>query len=232
MVRRCISVSAHGRGLAALAVAAARGHAAPVAGASDAAGHVPADRRQFGRTRRGSRADRSRRGASFEAHRARRVHRSVGRAGRPDRTGRAVRASPRAARRAARPARRAQCRGVLRLPTGFALVQRAAEPRPAASMRGGEILAVAAVGSVRATISVDGFSEANTALQQHRQARGLEPEPAADLRPAAAVGRQREVGAGRGGSAPSSRRRARSSPRTTSWKRTSRSASCMPTTAR
>jgi tetratricopeptide (TPR) repeat protein len=31
-------------------------------------------------------------------------------------------------------------------------------------MRGGEILAVAAVGSVRPTISVDGFSEANTAL--------------------------------------------------------------------
>ena len=31
-------------------------------------------------------------------------------------------------------------------------------------MRGGEILAVAAVGSVRGTISVDGFSEANTAL--------------------------------------------------------------------
>jgi len=32
------------------------------------------------------------------------------------------------------------------------------------SMRGGEILAVSAVGSVRPTLSVDGFSEANTAL--------------------------------------------------------------------
>ena len=53
--------------------------------------------------------------------------------------------------------------GVLRLPTGFALVQRTTE-RPIMSMRGGEILAVAAVGSVRPTLSVDGFSEANTAL--------------------------------------------------------------------
>jgi tetratricopeptide (TPR) repeat protein len=53
--------------------------------------------------------------------------------------------------------------GVLRLATGFGLVQRAPDAA-AASMRGGEILAVAAVGSVRGTISVDGFSEANTAL--------------------------------------------------------------------
>jgi tetratricopeptide (TPR) repeat protein len=53
--------------------------------------------------------------------------------------------------------------GVMRMPTGFALVQRLPDGQ-AASMRGGEILAVAAVGSVRGTISVDGFSEANTAL--------------------------------------------------------------------
>jgi tetratricopeptide (TPR) repeat protein len=53
--------------------------------------------------------------------------------------------------------------GVLRLPTGFALVQRTTA-RPIMSMRAGEILAVAAVGSVRPTLSVDGFSEANTAL--------------------------------------------------------------------
>jgi tetratricopeptide (TPR) repeat protein len=53
--------------------------------------------------------------------------------------------------------------GVLRLPTGFGLVQRVTDV-PASSVRGGEILAVAAVGSVRGTISVDGFSEANTAL--------------------------------------------------------------------
>ena len=53
--------------------------------------------------------------------------------------------------------------GVLRLPTGFAIVQRV-EASSGSSIRGGEILAVAASGSVRATISVDGFSEANTAL--------------------------------------------------------------------
>ena len=53
--------------------------------------------------------------------------------------------------------------GVLRLPTGFGLVQRTTD-RPIMSMRGGEILAVAAVGSVRPTLSVDGFSEANAAL--------------------------------------------------------------------
>ena len=53
--------------------------------------------------------------------------------------------------------------GVMRMPTGFALVQRAPDAA-ASSVRGGEILAVAAVGSVRGTISVDGFSEANTAL--------------------------------------------------------------------
>jgi tetratricopeptide (TPR) repeat protein len=52
---------------------------------------------------------------------------------------------------------------VLRMPTGFAIVQRV-ELSSGSSMRGGEILAVSAVGSVRATISVDGFSEANTAL--------------------------------------------------------------------
>jgi tetratricopeptide (TPR) repeat protein len=51
---------------------------------------------------------------------------------------------------------------VLRMPTGFAIVQRV--DASSASMRGGEILALAAVGSVRSTISVDGFSEANTAL--------------------------------------------------------------------
>jgi hypothetical protein len=59
--------------------------------------------------------------------------------------------------------------GVLRLATGFALVQRAPEApamsdAAASSMRGREILAVSSVGSVRPTLSVDGFSEANSAL--------------------------------------------------------------------
>src|SRR5678815_2269837 len=66
-------------------------------------------------------------------------------------------------RDALRDLRVGEVRGVLRLATGFALVERATE-RPVMSMRGGEILAVSAVGSVRPTLSVDGFSEANAAL--------------------------------------------------------------------
>jgi tetratricopeptide (TPR) repeat protein len=66
-------------------------------------------------------------------------------------------------RDALRDSRPGDVRGVLRLATGFALVQRVPD-RPVMSMRGGEILAVSAVGSVRPTLSVDGFSEANTAL--------------------------------------------------------------------
>jgi tetratricopeptide (TPR) repeat protein len=66
-------------------------------------------------------------------------------------------------RDALRDLRIGEVRGVLRLATGFALVQRITE-RPVMSMRGGEILAVSAVGSVRPTLSVDGFSEANAAL--------------------------------------------------------------------
>jgi tetratricopeptide (TPR) repeat protein len=66
-------------------------------------------------------------------------------------------------REALRELRTGNVAGVLRLPTGFGLVQRAPDS-PATSLRGGEILAVSAVGSVRPTLSVDGFSEANAAL--------------------------------------------------------------------
>ena len=52
---------------------------------------------------------------------------------------------------------------MLRMPTGFGIVMRVPPPQ-AVSTRGGEILSVSAVGSVRPTVSVDGFSEANTAL--------------------------------------------------------------------
>jgi tetratricopeptide (TPR) repeat protein len=52
---------------------------------------------------------------------------------------------------------------VLQLPTGYAIVQ-GAEATPASSMRGKEILALSASGAVRATLSVDGFGEANAAL--------------------------------------------------------------------
>ncbi len=52
---------------------------------------------------------------------------------------------------------------VLQLPTGYAIVERA-EATPTSSMRGKEILALSASGAVRATLSVDGFGEANAAL--------------------------------------------------------------------
>jgi len=52
---------------------------------------------------------------------------------------------------------------VITLPTGFAIVQRE-QQTTGATVRGSEILALAAAGNVRATVSVDGFAEANTAL--------------------------------------------------------------------
>ncbi len=54
--------------------------------------------------------------------------------------------------------------GVLAMPTGFAVVTRV-EAATGPTMRGGEILALSAVASVKATVSVDGFAEAHTALQ-------------------------------------------------------------------
>lgn len=53
--------------------------------------------------------------------------------------------------------------GVLAMPTGYALVQRV-EGLPLPSVRGSEVLALSATSSVKATISVDGFAEAETAL--------------------------------------------------------------------
>ena len=54
--------------------------------------------------------------------------------------------------------------GVLSMPTGFAVVTRV-EAAAGPTIRGREILALSAVGSVKATVSVDGFAEAHTALQ-------------------------------------------------------------------
>ena len=54
--------------------------------------------------------------------------------------------------------------GVLQLPTGFALVKRE-ESATGSRIRGSEVLAVSATSSVKSTVSVDGFSEAATALQ-------------------------------------------------------------------
>jgi hypothetical protein len=55
--------------------------------------------------------------------------------------------------------------GVLQLPTGFAIVQRAEPPSASGSYgRGNEVLALSSVGDVKFTLSVDGFSEAGTAV--------------------------------------------------------------------
>jgi len=53
--------------------------------------------------------------------------------------------------------------GVLSMPTGFAVVTRV-EAATGPTIRGREILALSAVSSVKATVSVDGFAEAHTAL--------------------------------------------------------------------
>jgi hypothetical protein len=60
-----------------------------------------------------------------------------------------------------------QVSAAIRVPTGFALVQRIQPGAASGSQRAvgaREIASVAAVGAVKYTISVDGFSEANTAL--------------------------------------------------------------------
>ena len=54
--------------------------------------------------------------------------------------------------------------GVVVVPTGYALVQRI-EAASGATVRGAEVLALSAVSSVKATISVDGFTESETALR-------------------------------------------------------------------
>lgn len=54
-------------------------------------------------------------------------------------------------------------RGVLTMPTGYAIVQRL-QPDAAVSARGAELLALKAVGGVKPTISVDGVVEVQTAL--------------------------------------------------------------------
>jgi hypothetical protein len=56
-----------------------------------------------------------------------------------------------------------EARGVLVLPTGYALVQRV-DPASVASPRGADVFALSAAAGVKATISVDGLSEVQTAL--------------------------------------------------------------------
>ncbi len=68
---------------------------------------------------------------------------------------------------------------VLRVPTGFALLQLAPEPRfsRAPRLSAGEIPALAAVGSVQYTVSVDGFGEAGTILDEFPKPDGWEQDP-------------------------------------------------------
>jgi len=54
--------------------------------------------------------------------------------------------------------------GVLQLPTGFAVVQRVQPAASSSRIRGSEVLAVSSTSSVKASLSVDGFAEAGTAL--------------------------------------------------------------------
>src|SRR5688572_10981835 len=62
---------------------------------------------------------------------------------------------------------------VLPVPTGFAIVQLATTAVGRTRIRATEIPGLAAVGSVQPTVSVDGFAEANTILQEY-------PKPDAD----------------------------------------------------
>jgi hypothetical protein len=55
--------------------------------------------------------------------------------------------------------------GVVRLPTGFGVVQ-LTEPRRGRRLRSAEIGGLSANGAVQPTVSVDGFAEANTILQE------------------------------------------------------------------
>jgi hypothetical protein len=68
---------------------------------------------------------------------------------------------------------------VIRVPTGFALLQLAPEPRLSRGPRlsAGEIPALAAVGSVQYTVSVDGFGEATTILDEFPKPDGWEQDP-------------------------------------------------------
>jgi tetratricopeptide (TPR) repeat protein len=69
-----------------------------------------------------------------------------------------------------------QVSGVIRVPTGFAIVQRV-EPTAERAIGSREIAAVSAVGSVKYTVSVDGFSEANTALDGIAKPAGWNEDP-------------------------------------------------------
>jgi hypothetical protein len=64
-----------------------------------------------------------------------------------------------------------QTTGIVRLPTGFGVAQVAELPSARARLRSSEIPGLAATGSVQPTVSVDGFAEANTILQESPKSR-------------------------------------------------------------
>jgi hypothetical protein len=66
---------------------------------------------------------------------------------------------------------------VFAVPTGFAFVQLATSAAGRVRIRASEIPGLAAVGSVQSTVSVDGFAEANTVLQEFPKTEGWEQRP-------------------------------------------------------
>jgi hypothetical protein len=74
--------------------------------------------------------------------------------------------------------------GVIRLPIGFGVVQ-LAEPRSGRRLRSTELGGVSAAGAVQPTVSVDGFAEANTILQEFPKASddwNMHPQQICDAR--------------------------------------------------
>ena len=75
--------------------------------------------------------------------------------------------------------------GVLRLPTGFGVAQLAEPTAGRRRLRSTEIAGIGAIGAVQPTVSVDGFAEANTVLQEAPKARddwNMHPQAICDAR--------------------------------------------------
>jgi hypothetical protein len=78
-----------------------------------------------------------------------------------------------------------QLTGVLRLPIGFGVAQLEEPTAGRRRLRSSEIAGIGAVGAVQPTVSVDGFAEANTILQEAPKARddwNMRPQDICDAR--------------------------------------------------
>ncbi len=78
-----------------------------------------------------------------------------------------------------------QITGIVRLPTGFGVAQLAEPTAGRRSLRSTEIAGIGAIGAVQPTVSVDGFAEANTVLQEAPKARedwNMHPQDICDAR--------------------------------------------------